>query len=147
MPCFNNLTYLTRMLGQLQRLGFEDIIVIDNASSFPPLLAYLDSPEPEITAVKENENHGPRALFQNREKYASLPQHFCLTDPDLKLNLDLPTVPCAADWTDRALQDRQGGVRARLSDTENMIRDEFLIRDIYRATAKFSFLLQTRSPA
>ncbi len=128
VPCFNNLTYLTRMLGQLRRLGFDDITVIDNASGFQPLLSYLDSLEPEITVVREIENRGPHELFLNPEKYASLPRHFCLTDPDLEFNPELPAEFLAQLI---GLTERYGvgkaGFGLEISDKDKMSQDDFLI--------------------
>jgi hypothetical protein len=38
IPTFNNITYLRMMVDQLKRLGLHNIIIIDNASDYPPLL-------------------------------------------------------------------------------------------------------------
>ena len=90
VPSFNNPTYLRNMLSQLMRRGLANIVVIDNASSFQPMLDYLKSISGDVTVIFQNENRGPRDLFLDVSLFDSLPDIFCLTDPDLALNENLP---------------------------------------------------------
>jgi glycosyltransferase involved in cell wall biosynthesis len=89
IPTFNNPTYLRNMLAQLRSLRLRDIRVVDNASTFPPMLELLATIEREFRVVRLHENAGPRALL-SAENRAALPQFFCITDPDLQFNPDLP---------------------------------------------------------
>ncbi len=90
IPVFNSVTYLKSMVSQLRRYGFEEIIAIDNASSFPPLLDYLSQSSRDLSVIRLEENKGPHNLFLDPKNLLSLPDHFCITDPDLELNPSLP---------------------------------------------------------
>jgi len=90
IPVFNSVTYLKSMVSQLRRYGFEEIIAIDNASTFPPLLDYLSQSSPDLSVIRLEENKGPHNLFLDPKNLLSLPDHFCITDPDLELNPSLP---------------------------------------------------------
>ena len=90
IPVFNSVTYLKSMVSQLRRYGFEEIIAIDNASTFPPLLDYLSQSSPDLSVIRLEENKGPHNLFLDPRNLLSLPDHFCITDPDLELNPSLP---------------------------------------------------------
>ena len=90
IPSFNNPTYLTRMIAQLTALRCSNIYVFDNASTFPKMLDCLDKLEHAgITIIRSRKNIGPK-FFLNRHFYASLPDIFILTDPDLLLNTEMP---------------------------------------------------------
>jgi FkbM family methyltransferase len=90
IPVFNSVTYLKSMVSQLRRFGFEEIIAIDNASTFPPLLDYLSQSTPNLSVIRLDENKGPHNLFLDPKNLLSLPDRFCITDPDLELNPSLP---------------------------------------------------------
>jgi len=90
IPVFNSVTYLKNMVSQLRRYGFEEIVVIDNASTFLPLLEYLSQGSPDVSVIRLEENQGPRNMFLDTKNLFSLPEYFCVTDPDLELNPSLP---------------------------------------------------------
>jgi len=86
---FNQLTYLRTMVTQLQRLGCEDIVVLDQASTHPPLLEYLASIETSVAVVRLSENNGPHWLFTSGF-VSALPQWFVYTDPDILFPKSMP---------------------------------------------------------
>jgi tetratricopeptide (TPR) repeat protein len=90
IPTFNNPTYSRRMVEQLKARGLRNIVIVDNASSAPDMLAFLEAVQDDATVVRLEHNAGPRALFLSDENYARLPDLFCVTDPDLELNDALP---------------------------------------------------------
>ena len=90
LPTFNNVTYLRNMIAQLIARNLRNVIVIDNASTEPDMLAYLDEVEHSVAVVKLDYNAGPRAPFLTPANYVRLPNIFCLTDPDLMFNDALP---------------------------------------------------------
>jgi hypothetical protein len=90
IPVFNNPTYLSRMLDQLRSKGLRNIVVVDNASTSPQMKSFLQKIPPEITLVRLTRNLGPRDIFQSAVNLQHLPNVFCVTDPDLELNRDLP---------------------------------------------------------
>jgi len=87
IPCFitswNLLTPLIHLVEDVRRLGLKPVIV-DNASSYPPLLAWLDQ-QNQAEIVRARQNHGPRVawalgLVQSEKR--------CIvTDGDLDLSL------------------------------------------------------------
>ncbi|HKU01137.1 MAG TPA: tetratricopeptide repeat protein [Paraburkholderia sp.] len=90
IPTFNNATYLRRMIAQLHAKGMRNITVVDNASSAPAMLDYLDSIQDTVSVVRLEHNVGPRAITQSEIILQRLPEIFCVTDPDLELNSELP---------------------------------------------------------
>lgn len=88
VPCFNNPTYSAMMLEQLWQVGFRDIRFIDNASTNPDMLDWLRKEDGRRAVVQLESNIGPRAsiLTQN-----ALPRHYCITDPDIAFNPNLPS--------------------------------------------------------
>lgn len=96
IPAFNNPTYVGGMVGQLLRFPGLRPVVLDNGSTFPPALALYRRWAAEglapgrVLVVLLGQNLGPRAVWQDAGFLRSLPRHFCLTDPDLALNPQLP---------------------------------------------------------
>ena len=87
---FNNGRYVNHMVEQLRRFAaLTDIRILDNCSTDPETLAYLESAP--VTVLRNTTNVGPWiSPTNNAELYASLPDMFVLTDPDLELNPALP---------------------------------------------------------
>jgi hypothetical protein len=125
VPCFNNPTYLSMMVDQLLGLGMRNIIIIDGGSTFPPMLSYLGGLPDSITLIRLTENAGPRHLFREPSNYALLPDYFCLTDPDLQFNHDLP-----ADFLAGLIEATQkyqigkAGFSLDISDRDTMVADD-----------------------
>ena len=86
---FNQLTYLRTMVEQLTALGRAHVMVIDQASTYPPLLAYLGEIERTVTVVRLRENHGPHWLFTSGF-YDTLPPFFAYSDPDIAFPDHMP---------------------------------------------------------
>jgi glycosyltransferase involved in cell wall biosynthesis len=86
---FNQLTYLRIMVEQLTALGCENLMVLDQASSYPPLLDYLAELESSFPVVRLKENHGPHWLFTSGLSM-TLPDFFIYTDPDIRFPADMP---------------------------------------------------------
>jgi FkbM family methyltransferase len=131
IPVFNNPTYLRRMIEQLRGVGLANIIVVDNGSDYPPFLEYLDSLEGKLSVVRLGENSGPRRLFRDAALYDHLPQHFCLTDPDLEFSPDLPSnfLQHLADLTTK-YRVGKAGFSLDISEPEKMIDTPFQIGDV-----------------
>jgi hypothetical protein len=88
---FNQPSYLHRMVENLVRNGFGNIIIADNASTSPKTLDYLSSCEvrPGITVWRIGENIGPDKAVDRI--LASERGRFIFTDPDLELANQLPS--------------------------------------------------------
>jgi glycosyltransferase involved in cell wall biosynthesis len=86
IPTFNNPTYLRLMLKQLATRGMRNVIVVDNASDAPDMLALLTEAEADAKVVRLSENRGPRDIIGNDASFRLLPEIFCVTDPDIVFN-------------------------------------------------------------
>ncbi|HOV61689.1 MAG TPA: hypothetical protein PK349_11605 [Candidatus Hydrogenedentes bacterium] len=89
IPCFitswNLLTPLIHLVEDVRRLGLKPVIV-DNASTYPPLLAWLDQ-QKQVEVVRARQNHGPRVAWALGLVHAE--KRCVVTDGDL----DLSSVP------------------------------------------------------
>jgi len=90
IPTFNNLSYLTKMIIQLDNHNLENLIILDNWSTAPGMSEALDAYSEVYTVVKKFTNDGPREYYQNEKLFNWLPQKFILTDPDIGFNENLP---------------------------------------------------------
>jgi hypothetical protein len=128
IPTFNNPTHLRNMLAQLRALRLNDIRVIDNASTYPPMLDLLVSLG-DVTVVRLAENAGPRAIL-SAENRARLPELFCITDPDLQFNPDLPGnfMSRLAELTERH-RIGKAGFALDISEPEKMLPNRVWIKD------------------
>lgn len=90
IPCFNTVTYVRGMVEQLRLRGLRHLILLDNASTYPPMLEFLADPGPGVVVIRQETNRGPRSSFLDMPDFSLLPQFFCVTDPDLVLNPHMP---------------------------------------------------------
>lgn len=86
---FNQLTYLRSMLAQLRRLGMTRVYVLDQASSYPPLLDFLKEIERHVTVIRLRDNNGPHWVFTS-DFSTLLPEYFIYTDPDIRFPANMP---------------------------------------------------------
>lgn len=128
IPCFNNPTYLREMVDQLVSIGLRNLVIVDNASEFPPLLELLEELEATHSVIRNAENTGPRQLLRDAPFYESLPQHFCITDPDLAFHPELPSdfIQRLIDLTE-AHQIGKAGFALDISEPEKMIQTAYQI--------------------
>ena len=87
---YNRLTYLLELLSWLQRAGMSNIYILDNASTYPPLLSFYERTRYRI--VRLGYNAGAFA-FWSTALYAMIRTDFYIyTDPDV-----MPTEDCPLD--------------------------------------------------
>ncbi|WP_199089674.1 glycosyltransferase [Bosea sp. ASV33] len=90
---FNQLTYLKNIVEFFIKNKIKNVIIIDNASSYPPLLAYLDTIPFKVHRMTEN--YGHMVLFENETFKEEIDKnYFFLTDPDV-----LPVPECPNDFS------------------------------------------------
>lgn len=79
---FNRLGYLRELVRWLEQAGYTNLQIIDNASSYPPLVAYLEqSPH---TVHRMDKNYGHLVLWESGQFDATITkQPFVLTDCDV----------------------------------------------------------------
>lgn len=92
--CRDRLTPLVALVSWLERVGQNEIYLIDNDSSFPPLLDYLRETRHHVVYLKENLGH--LALWRAGLLDAlGVTGQYIVTDPDL-----LPVENCPDDAID-----------------------------------------------
>jgi hypothetical protein len=85
--CRDRVTDLRALVEWLEKAGHERIILLDNDSSYPPLLEYLEQTPHRVTRM--GGNFGSRALW----RAGMVPNEpFVYTDPDI-----VPTEECPLD--------------------------------------------------
>lgn len=88
---FNRVIVLEQLVDWLRRAGMRRIYILDNASTYPPVLDYYRRIE-GVTVVPLGKNIGFRALWRSRF-FLSVAQHYYVyTDPDV-----LPVQECPLD--------------------------------------------------
>jgi hypothetical protein len=82
---YNQLTYVKNLVTKLHEAGFRNIYVMDQASAYPPLLAWLAQASQEgiIFPLYSSTNNGPHHFFLSRlyDMFGGAP--FLYSDPDL----------------------------------------------------------------
>lgn len=89
---FNQLANLKELVSFLLVRKLENIVIIDNNSSYPPLLDYYKSIREKVTVEIMPENYGHMVFFENkglRKKYGR--GYYIVTDPDILPNPELPS--------------------------------------------------------
>jgi FkbM family methyltransferase len=84
---YNQYTYIKNMVQQLEKYT-TDIIVVDNNSSYAPLLNYYND-EFHYTVLKQETNYGHKVYFKDFIQ-SLVGDVYVLTDPDLQFNANLP---------------------------------------------------------
>ncbi|MFV0156671.1 glycosyltransferase family 2 protein [Empedobacter falsenii] len=88
---FNQLYYLKQLIDFLLKRGFENIVIIDNKSTYPPLLEYYKEIKDQVHIEFMKENAGHMVFFENKflqKKYGK--GYYVLTDADIVPNENLP---------------------------------------------------------
>jgi hypothetical protein len=84
---FNQYTYIKNMVKQLEKYT-NDIVIIDNNSTFPELLKYYEN-DYKYNLIKMDKNYGHKVYEKPFMEYIIGDIYF-LTDPDLEFNKNLP---------------------------------------------------------
>lgn len=91
---YNQLDYLKRLIDALEKRGYSNIYIIDNASTYPPLLEYyMHCP---YTVYKLKDNLGYLALWKSGLFELFKRDYFVYTDPDVE-----PVEECPDDFMER----------------------------------------------
>lgn len=89
---FNQLATLKELVAFLQARKIENIVIIDNHSTYPPLLDYYASISGTVTVERMPENAGHMVFFEHKELQEKYGQgYYVLTDPDILPPPNLPT--------------------------------------------------------
>ncbi len=88
---FNQLFYLKQLIDFLIKREFKNIVIIDNASTYQPLLDYYTEIQDVVTVEKMNTNSGHDVFFKNKDLQRKYGKGFYfLTDSDIVPNDNLP---------------------------------------------------------
>jgi hypothetical protein len=129
---FNRLTCLQRLIAWLETAELAEPIVVDNGSTYEPLLEWFESMRGTITIRRCHDNYGPYRVWDERlfEPFTSPGQPFyAVTDPDV-----VPTGDCPRDaiprlievW--RATQCPKVGLSLRLAGIPNSLPSHAWVR-------------------
>ena len=86
---FNRLEMLLKLIDSLNKRGLHNIYILDNKSSFPPLLEYYKTSPYEI--IHLGKNIGFKALWKHkptRKRFCN--DYYIYTDPDITLDSNCP---------------------------------------------------------
>jgi len=90
---YNNYKYVKNTLLQIYNINkeyYKNIIIVDNNSSCANTIEYLNNVD--VRVLTNAVNSGPWISDSNNKHiYDILPEKFILTDPDLKLNKNIPS--------------------------------------------------------
>lgn len=87
----DRLAPMLRLLRWLERAGQRDIYIVDNDSTYPPLLAYYRRCPYQVIYLNENVGH-IAAWTQGIVEQVAKDQYYVLTDPDI-----VPVKHCPTD--------------------------------------------------
>ena len=91
---YNRLEYPLLLIGALERLGYKNIYIIDNKSSYPPLLEYYERCPYKVFRLDQNVGH--LALWKTGISKKFRNQWFIYTDADI-----VPGKDCPSDFVER----------------------------------------------
>ncbi len=97
IPIFINsrdrLTFLRQQVDWLLAAGYRNIYILDNASTYPPLLEYYKSLEGTVKVIYLKKNLGYKALWQSGAlNVLNIQTPYVYTDPDI-----VPVEECPQD--------------------------------------------------
>jgi len=114
---FNQYTYITKMIKQLEPYS-NDIIIIDNNSDYKPLINYYEN-EYKYTLLKMDKNYGHK-VYEETFIVNMLGNNYIITDPDLEFNKKLPA-NCIQEMVQISKEYKAGRVGfALLIDTDDI---------------------------
>ena len=78
---FNRLEYLQKQIAWLEKAGMRRIYIIDNNSTYPPLLEFYKKTPYVVFRLTQNVGH--TALWETHIQLWFKNQYYILTDPDI----------------------------------------------------------------
>ena len=122
---YNRLTWPRKMAEYLSQIPNCQVVIVDNASSYPPLLNWYESCPCRVVRLREN--LGPYAPWQSHLVEQDACEFYIVTDSDLDLDrvpLDLLT------RLRKGLEDHPGAIKCGLSlEIADLERSDFPLRE------------------
>lgn len=88
---FNRLTHLQKLIHFLEKYGYTNVVILDNNSTYPPLLEFYD--HCNVKVIRKKTNYGHLALWKSGLFSLYKWNYFVYTDSDV-----LPVEECPADF-------------------------------------------------
>ena len=85
---YNRLTYLKSLIDSLTSRGYNNIHILDNNSTYPPLLDYYESCP--FTVIHLGKNIGYKALWQSEVFDKFKDSYYVYTDSDMEIATECP---------------------------------------------------------
>lgn len=85
---YNRLTFLTELITSLEIRGYTNIYIIDNASTYPPLLEYYETCPYKVFRL--NKNVGYLSIWETGIYNQFKKSYYAYTDSDLKIEDSCP---------------------------------------------------------
>lgn len=125
----NRYTYLLQLVTWLEKAGMKNIIILDNDSTYPPLLEYYAKTPHRV--VKLGANVGHLALWKSKLFGEIGHQYYIYTDPDV-----VPSEECPMDAVKRLLyvlgkysSIEKAGLGLRIDDLPDHYKDKKRVID------------------
>jgi FkbM family methyltransferase len=124
--CYNNYKYVKNTLLQILEINkeyYKNIQVLNNNSTCLDTINFLNSCD--VKVINNSTNNGPWITSStNSHVYEILPDKFILTDPDLKLNKNIPNnfIEILTELSDKYKASKVG-FALDISDFEEMYQD------------------------
>ena len=126
----NRLTTCKKMVEDLFKLNSNaQIYIIDNASTYPPLLEWYSQVKNDITIIKNPTNSGPWSFFYSGHYTNINSEWYIYSDADLELNPDMPY-----NWQEIMMDytlkyDRKASLALRIDDIPDYYPFKDLVKD------------------
>lgn len=154
----NRLSTTKKMVEDLFRLNSNSrITIIDNDSTYPPLLEWYEKIKGDVKLIRHNENRGPWAFFYSGISAAIDSDYYVYSDADLELNPNMPS-----DWQEIMFgylhkYNRKPSLALKLSDIpENDLKKRIIDhqgicwyetdeKDVYKAVTDMTFSFDAKN--
>ncbi len=93
----NRLSFLIELVNTLEIKGYHNIIILDNKSTYPPLLDFYSTTKHEVIFL--DKNYGFKALEESKVINRFKKNYFVYTDPDV-----IPIAECPDDFLSKFLE-------------------------------------------
>lgn len=121
------------MVTWLLKIGMKNVIIVDNCSTFPPLVEYYKEMSKSITILPQESNLGPRGFWQIKKYHEQIETPYIVTDCDL-----MPADFCPDDCIEKMLTvlnctepaTENGGRKVAVSLRIDNIPDHFCKKDM-----------------
>ena len=118
----------SRLVEWLLSIGMESVSIIDNQSTYPPLLKYYEEMGDRIRVLKQDSNLGPRGFWQKKAYQENILTPYIYTDCDL-----VPAADCPDDVIEKLLgllQKQETGRKVGVSLRIDNLPDHFCKKDL-----------------